>query len=224
MRFGRIWPYDVVVELCIIGSPLCARRGQFDHPVEMADPTVAAGIIGQLGLHQAGGARRRGSRCRPDRRRPLRASLDDSVEGFLCEAYDSCVGVNPGTWRSNSSSQPPGVLEREVDECVELLQRLARSAVRSSRRDDRGAAGCPQRTSRLQRVLRIEVLVERRLTHAYLARQPPKRDTGDAVRSSELPSGADDLRGSGEATFRDGRCRHQRSLHLPIIDRTITYR
>ncbi len=151
---------------------------------------------------------------------------DDLAEGFLRERVGLRCRCESRDVALEEQLASRGFLEREVDECMqELLQRLApigRQLDGVETLEELPVAVSEHRV--VQGMLRVEVLVERRLAHAHLARQPPKRDTGDAVRSSELPSGVDDLRGSGEATFHDGRCGHQRSPLLPIIDRTITYR
>ena len=64
----------------------------------------------------------------------------------------------------------------------------------------------------VQRVLGVEVLVERRLAHPHLAGEGVQRDPGDPVFSSELPGGA-----TIEATLAARRC-----ATLSAIGRTQT--
>ena len=160
----------------------------------MAGPAVAAGVVADLRVDEAGdhgdeavdvalSARRRPPCSSVDR--PRRAPASAS-------AYDSGDGSKPGIGRWNSSSQRAGSSSAKSTN--------ARMNIFSAARGSRGSFSASRRSSswRLPSAniasysacFESKYCVQRRLPDADLAGQRMQRDAGDAVVTGELPRGA----------------------------------
>ena len=98
-----------------------------------------------------------------------------------------------------------GVLERELHERAhERLHCSTRASWQLQRLESLEQPAVAVGEHRVeQRVLRIEVGVERRLAHADLAGERMERDTADAVGAGQLPGGFDDRCQLGVPSFCD---------------------
>ena len=178
---------------------------EIDETVEMTGPTVAAGVIARLRLHQAGDH----GHDAVDVALFGDAGLVDQLVG----ASQHILGEDVGLGRRRESRHvaleeqlvPRRVLERERDELShELLQGGARVA---------GELDSVEPVQQLpiavgehgvvQRQLRIEVGVERGLAHPHLTGQRVQRHPGDPVLAGELPRRLDDRGHLGLSTLRD---------------------
>ena len=153
-------------------------------------------------------------------------SLHAAPECFLGERVRLRRRGEAGNVALEEQLAPRRILERERDERTqELLERRAGISGELQRFEPLEQLPVAVGEHRVvQRVLRVEVLVEGRLAHPDLAGQGMQRDPGDAVLPSELPRRSDDRRHLGLAALRH-RVRHH-SLPwewVPITDRYFTY-
>jgi hypothetical protein len=167
-------------------------------------PTVAARVVAQLGLHQTGDD----GDDAVDVTLLRDACPVDQLDGAAEHFFGECVRLQGGdeAWEVALEEQFVScwVLEAESDERTHpFLQRgagVTRVGELIEPVEQLLVAVGEHRV--VQRVLRVEVFVQRRLAHPHLAGQGVQRNPGDPMLARESPGAGDDRGDFGLSTLR----------------------
>ena len=187
----------------------------------MADPASSAWIVRSLGLHESAGDGDEAIDVALVGHAGSSHDLDDSPEGLLRDRVGSRARLEVRNPSLEEELATRRILQREVDEGMEeLLQGpcwVGRELHALEPFEEPAIPVCEHRV--VERVFRVEVLVERGLADADLPCQPVQRDPQQTQLGGELPRGRHDLFSALQSALRH-LARHE---PLPIIDRSIAY-